>query len=366
MAQAPGKLRIEPTGWLFAVVLTTGLSLVGSPAASDPRGGDAATPNSCAQAYHLRLKALAPVHIARMSAALERARAPEAGWPGKWRFWDPHRHALRRKLMRVGYGARVIVIENQMCANAVIGQGGRIRCLKWVPKPKNYVPPKLPAATDPGEAPIPEKAELGRLRAIAGFVRAGGALTRLRRPQPLYHLTHRMSSELSGYLTQPRLATLCTGASAMLAFYEGKLQTIQALAGAARAQRQASWVAAQNTNKLLAGSALPDDKAKAVAMMQAALVALAARFMTRERLSALRGEPDPIAALAVIESALKTPAAQESAPNSLASARFALRNLETAYYAYRRAAKYEAVAQALSSTIDAIRGAHAATCSCSR
>ena len=94
MAQAPGKLRIEPTGWLFAVVLTTGLSLVGSPAASDPRGGDAATPNSCAQAYHLRLKALAPVHIARMSAALERARAPEAGWPG------PLEEGLRRELGR--------------------------------------------------------------------------------------------------------------------------------------------------------------------------------------------------------------------------------------------------------------------------
>lgn len=349
--------------WHAAAVCCTTLAAASS-AAADQRGSGTSGGKSCAAAYHARLAALAPTLSDQITSALSRARTPEKNWPGKWWFWDPHRDAIRRKLARAGYNARVIVIENQMCTNAVVGQGGRIRCLKWVPKPKNYVPPLLPAASEPGEPPPPERDERALLQALAPFVRARGAISSLRRPEVLYHLTQRLSNELRGYLGQPPSPSLCTGVPEMLAFYAEKLQPVMRVSTQAETQWITAGDAARKVSRAVAPTPPTVEQQQAVIWLRGAITRQAERFATRSRAAEIRGSSDLATTLSLAHDALAAPAAREAAPAEIANARLALRHIETAFYAKERASRLSAVARSLSGAIDAVRAAHAEACTC--
>lgn len=321
----------------------------------------------CATDYHARLQRIEPRFAGALKAAFEAVKAEEPDWPGKWLSWDPRKVAQRIKLKRVGYNAGVFVVGDRVCRDSMLGPGGRIRCLKWEPKPEGFKPPPPPAA-DPAEPQLPDLAERRRLRTIAGFVARRGVLPLLAHNEPFDHLTRRSRDELLGYLRQPPSTALCTGADAMLGFYTEQLAPYHAVSVAARSVAAEAWTAAVSAANVKAGetaAAPPIGNAKALRQM----IMLTAHRLTPGRdLTAIEKQATPLGMIEAAHASVETPAegahVATDVPADRAAALRALRLLESAYYAHRRAEKFSALDRTLHGLMGAIRTAHGSACTC--
>lgn len=321
----------------------------------------------CAADYHARLQSIEPRFADALKAAFEAVKAEEAGWPGMWLSWNPRKVAQRIKLKRVGYSAGVFVVGDRVCRDSVLGQGGRIRCLKWEPKPEGFKPPPAPAAK-PAEPELPSLAERRRLRAIAGFVVRRGVLPLLAHNEPFDHLTRRSRDELLGYLRQPPSPALCTGADAMLGFYREQLAPYHAVSDAARTVAAEAWTAAFSATNVKAddtATAPPVGDAKGLREM---IMATAHRLTPERDLSAIEKQATPLGMIEATHASVEPPADEapvaEDVPADRATALRALRLIESAYYAHRRAEKFASLDRVLHGMMSAIRTAHSSACTC--
>ena len=342
---------------------------------------------NCAQRYHASLataKETAGTKLIDMARQVRRGR-PDL--PGYWLFWNPGQTAVRKKLARIGNPANAIVIEDRMCARSVLGRGGRIRCLKWVPKPEGYRPQPQNQEVQEWSEPAADKAHRDLLRRLTALVRNRGAIQELRRSGRLFQLTRRVGSELIGYLDQSPRPTICTGAQAMLDFYERQLRplenqfedadelikTAQELALKLTAEAHSAWSrpssGSRDSAEQNSASSPPDQSRALPTTWQNAspkeLVRLTAGIMLpRRHVGFIATEKTLFDRLVRAREAMSSSSASE-APQHVRSAVFkAFRGLEVAYYADLRKDQLAAYRNALFGVIDAIRKRHTEFCTC--
>ena len=348
---------------------------------------------SCAQNYHASLSTVKATEGAKLTSSARHVRTGKPDLPGYWLFWNPQRAAVRKKLARIGNPANAIVIEDRMCARSVLGRGGRIRCLKWVPKPENYRPsPVVPTETEWTE-PSAEASQRGLLRRLTPVVRSRGAVQELRRSGRSYELTRRAGGELIGYLNQPARPTICTGAQAMLDFYERQLRPLenqfngaeelikntQELALKLTARARVAWSKPEGGATTTVGesstaaqsSDTTDDAMKPLPAVwrdasEKKLIQLTAGIMLpRRHVGYIASEDAYFDRLVRAREAMSSASANE-APAHVRSAVFqAFRSLEMAYYARLRKDQVQAYRNALFGVIDAIGKRHSELCTCS-
>ncbi len=351
----------------------------------------------CARNYHASLSTIKKSAGAKLIDAARQVRKGRPDLPGYWLFWNPKRAAVRRKLARIGNPANAIVIEDRMCARSVLGRGGRIRCLKWVPKPKNYRPRPVVEPSAEWQEPATSEAERTLLRRLTPVVRSRGAVQELQRSGRLYELTRRVGGELIGYLDQTERPTICTGAQAMLDFYERQLrplenrfgdaedliQKTQTLSRKLAGNAHAAWSKPKSAADSAAGEDSSGDRAVDASenMPQAvrplptewqeasekALVQLTAGVMLpRRHLGYIKAEDAFFDRLIRAREAMSSASATE-APAHVRSAVFAaFRGLEMSYYAGLRREQVQTYRKALFGVIDAIRKQHGELCTCSQ
>lgn len=321
----------------------------------------------CAADYHARLQSIEPRFADALKAAFEAVKAEEAGWQGMWLSWNPRKVAQRIKLKRVGYSAGVFVVGDRVCRDSVLGQGGRIRCLKWEPKPEGFKPPPPPAAK-PAEPELPSLAERRRLRAIAGFVVRRGVLPLLAHNEPFDHLTRRSRDELLGYLRQPPSPALCTGADAMLGFYREQLAPYHAVSDAARTVAAEAWTAAVSAANVKADDTATVPPVGDAKVLREMIMVTAHRLTPERDLSAIEKQATPLGMIEATHASVEPPADEapvaEDVPADRATALRALRLIESAYYAHRRAEKFASLDRVLHGMMSAIRTAHSSACTC--
>lgn len=345
-------------------------------------------PRNCAQQYHATLKSVKETAGSKLIDAARLVRRGRPDLPGYWLFWNPGRAAVRKKLARIGNPANAIVIEDRMCARSVLGRGGRIRCLKWVPKPEGYRPqPEVRAEAEWSE-PAADKDQRAVLRKLTALVRSRGAIQELRRSGRLFELTRRVGGELIGYLEQSPRPTICTGAQAMLDFYERQLRPLEAQFGGSdelvkaaqelalklTTQAHAAWskpVSGSNDTAVQDNASLPSDLPHALPTTwqnasRKDLVRLnAAVMLPRRHVGFISAEKTLFDRLVRAREAMSSSSASE-APQHVRSAVFrAFRALEVTYYAHLRKDQIESYRNALFGVIDAIRKRHTNICTCS-
>ena len=346
------------------------------------------SPGNCAQQYHASLTTIKETAGSKLiqTARLVRRGHPEL--PGYWLFWSPGRSAVRKRLARIGNTANPIVIEDRMCARSVLGRGGRIRCLKWVPKPEGYRPqPEARSETEWSE-PAADKPQRELLRKLNVLVRNRGAIQELRRSGRLFELTRRVGGELIGYLDQSSRPTICTGAQAMLDFYERQLRPLEAQLGSSEELIEAAQeLARQLTTAARAAWSKPVDDSNDVSAENNAspvsdetqslpaawrnatrkdLVRLNAEVMLpRRHVGFIAAEKTLFDRLVRAREAMSSSSASE-APQPVRSAVFkAFRALGVTYYTQLRKDQIKAYRNALFGVIEAIRKRHTDICTCS-
>ncbi|MEM9356631.1 MAG: hypothetical protein AAGB04_10495 [Pseudomonadota bacterium] len=343
---------------------------------------------NCGQQYHASLSTVKETAGSRLIDAARSVRRGRPGLPGYWMFWNPGRAAIRKKLARIGNPANAIVIEDRMCARSVLGRGGRIRCLKWVPKPKNYRPQTEAQTETEWSEPAAGKDQRDLLRRLTTLVRSRGAIQELRRSGRLFELTRRVGGELMGYLDQAPRPTICTGAQAMLDFYERQLRPLEAqfgdsdelikvareLALRLSTDAHAAWSkAASNSgdDAMQDRASLPSNQSHNLpAAWQSAsrrdLVRLNAGIMLpRRHVGYIAAEKTLFDRLVRAREAMSSSSASEAAPHVRSAVFRAFRALEVTYYADLRKDQIETYRTALFGVIDAIRKRHTDICTCS-
>jgi hypothetical protein len=342
-----------------------------------------ATPvaGQCAQHFHNSLQAIGRQKAAALRAGQAAARRHEDSWPGRWLNWDPRKAALRRKLERAGFTGSVIVAEDQICVQAVMGGGGRVRCLKWEPKPENYVPPK--PVPKPDEPPPPPPRTLEMLRETLQFVRLRGRLPGLERNMPEDHLTRRMGEELLGFLRQRFNENLCAGTPAMLTFYRREFSEFGgSMHKAVRTARESFDEAValldlpkpSNRRGPKSSEAAPQAPNAAdlrpitdvSAALKRLILVIAERHLTRERFATVEKASSPIAMLAALTDSLEqdVAASRELSVYDQHRRTAQMRAVELAFYADRQARKYVGLAGLLEQIMLDIEDAHRQTCIC--
>jgi len=354
----------------------------------------ATQPADCPTAYYRSLQTIGATAGERLQSTADRARRGTAMLPRYWLFWQPGRTAIQRKLARIGARSSVIVVEDRICTRSVLGGGGRIRCLKWEPKPKNFKPPPPPAAATTVPNKVGEPAAtpnaLKRLKALAGFVRSSGAVDDLRRRGRLHQLTKRVGSELLGYLGQEMRPTICTGGLAMVDFYARQLAPLTArVEAAARGARQARAFARRQVAAALeawqinpgqggaqpvssadeparqAGNEAPEpDLSKVPAILGEMVLATAKVMLPRELVGHIKAEDDEFARLIRAREAMSADAASEAPPHVHAVVFRAFRAIEIAYYADLSRRMFDDYGAALNSLLKSIAESHQTNCTC--
>ena len=343
---------------------------------------------NCAQQYHASLTTIKETAGSKLIETARVVRRGRPELPGYWLFWNPGRAAVRKKLARIGNPANAIVIEDRMCARSVLGRGGRIRCLKWVPKPEGYRPrPEVQTQTEWSE-PTPDKAQRELIRKLTALVRSRGAIQELRRSGRLFELTRRVGGELIGYLDQSPRPTICTGAQAMLDFYERQLRPLEAQFGSSEELiAGAQELALKHTTAARAAWSKPADGSNEASVQEnASLVSDASQslpaawqnasrrdlvrlnagvMLPRRHVGFIAAEKTLFDRLVRAREAMSSSSASE-APQTVRSAVFkAFRALEVTYYAELRKDQIQAYRDALFGVIEAIRKRHTDICTCS-
>ncbi len=346
----------------------------------------------CAVAYHTSLQSIGAGAGARLQKAAGIARRGRPFLPGYWLFWQPERTPVRRRRTRIG-APSVIVVEDRICTRSVLGRGGRIRCLQWQPKPRNFRPPK-PRVVVSGRPIEPSAAppDLARLKALTAVVRSGGAVEDLRRPGRLHTLTKRAGGELLGYLGQEFRPTICTGGPAMIDFYTRQLTPLTLriksaeriarvsakAARAAVARARDAWhahpqsadsptlptrpdtVAVKSTD----GPHVAPDLSSIPTSLGEMVLANATVMLPRELIGHIRDEPHAFARLVRAREAMTAAAVSEAPPRVFQAVFAAFRGIEIAYYAKLNHDMIRSYGAAMETLMRAISESHRTNCIC--
>jgi hypothetical protein len=368
-------------------------------AAARETGADATAtePPSCARAYHRSLQALAATAGADLQAAADLARRGDHVLPGYWLFWEPGQSAVRRKLTAIGARSSVIVIEDRICTRSVLDRGGRIRCLKWEPKPENFKPPPL---TDmPGQDRLPPltDAEAEQIKSLTRMVADRGAVADVNRRGRFYELTKRVGGELLGFLGQDYLPTICTGSMAMAGFYERRLAPItNRLASLQKASKEAHEMARRSVALALVswengrrqatagqtagetgtadgsdtsaapgeGNAQSVDLSNVPSEIADMILAVGRVMLPREIVGHIEAEGSAFDRLVSAREGMSAAAAGEAPAHVHAAVYRAFRAIEIAYYARLHQQRFADYAGGLSGLLGRIRESHETDCRC--
>lgn len=335
-------------------------------------GQGSVAPRQCATSYHGRLADIRTRLGEELAAAEAAARVAHKSWPGRWFNWDPRKAVLRNKLSRAGFASGVIVSEDQVCEQVVLGGGGRSRCLKWKPKPENYVPPKPKPV--PAEPPPPSADELKLLRGVMRFVQLKGLVPTLTRNATYYHLIRRMSDELLGFLSQPLNENLCSGTPAMLSFYRQQFLPFssasdRAVTAALDARARMRALLKGRPDRETAQAAPPTGRLgnpeEVTRVLRTALEDVGRAHLMREHRLALERAATPVDMLAILHEALKADGYGQEVPLPARHRRAQLlRTVELSFYTDRLARKYMRLSTAFEAIMDEIAGAYRDTCVC--
>ncbi|MGI9422159.1 MAG: hypothetical protein ACR2PA_03125 [Hyphomicrobiaceae bacterium] len=305
-------------------------------------------------------------------------------------FWQPGLASFRRRVANAANPLKGVVIEDRICTNSIMARDGRLRCLKWEPKPANYKPAKV-ADKKPIEAePQATTEELALLRPLSPFVRSRAAVAELQSSGRLYRLTRRVGGELLGYLKQPERPAICTGTQAMLDFYERRLsplsqlgddlddgvQRIQQLLQERVAAATAAWSAKPVSS---AATDTPPEKPthreavppvvqgilpKVRGNLRDQVLTTAEVMLSKDHVGQIAAESDLFAMLVRARETMSAGATHEAPPHVRKAVFHAFRAIEITYYANLRKRRYRAYRDALFGLIDTIRSRHEKSCQC--
>ncbi|MEQ1718843.1 MAG: hypothetical protein ABL907_23145, partial [Hyphomicrobium sp.] len=331
----------------------------------------------CSFAYHAALARIGDERARPLVGFEAQARVVEPGLTGKWLYW-----------IKTGKGAKPATSE-QICAESV-ARSGRQRCMRWETK-------KFDDAVV-GAQPTADEAAV--LRSLDSFVIDKGTALEFGSNGRQFVTLQRVAGEIAGYSTQPRHPALCNGASEMLDFHATNLAGVKkrgddvaTLAAkalglarlrvtAAREQRMA-WARAFNAALIAAQAPAPATESEAAPKPLVApvpvpnlgpipadtdpakLVLLALEGMlTPEQLKGLEGETGAIRRLQRAREQISAAAMPDASPATRAAAGAALRMVEAAAYGELQAARLKQFQALFLGTLDRIRDAHRANCTC--
>ena len=331
----------------------------------------------CSFAFHEALSEISRDKTRDLGSFEVHARVAEADAPGRWLFWaKPARNGK-------------VATSEQVCAETA-RRGGRDRCLKWENR----------RLEDALVGLQPNGDELKLLRGLDGFVADKAAALEFGPNGRQYVTFQRVSAELASYIGQPRHPALCSGVAPMLEFMSGNLAGLQkriddvgAVAGRsleaarrrvieARQQRVAEAEArlqAQRQAATLAVAADGNDAASkpqpavvepargpvpADALPETLIVLAVEGLLSKQQHDRIAAEPALFGKLRLSRELVTAQELPDASPAARAAAGAALRMIEAAVYAEifsRRMARFRSI---FLGTIDAIRAAHAAKCTC--
>jgi hypothetical protein len=327
----------------------------------------------CSFAYYDALSRFRDGSLKQLVAFDKLSRVAEPGLPGRWLFW-----------VKTGKNGGKLPPPERVCAENVI-RNGRERCVRWDTKPADPVRIALALAQ-----PTPE--ELTVLRTLDGFVTDRAAALEFGTNGRQFATLQRVSTEISTYTAQPRHPALCNGVPEMMDFQTGNLAglrkrgedvALQAAKAAGLARQRVIALRDLRTAELKAAAAESKEGEGATSpappiALPAPQVALAARPGARELLvSALDGLLAPAQLKTVADEPVLFTALQRArdllssadgsspvSPALRASAVAALRMIEAAMYSDLQILRIKQFQGVFGGSIDQIRGAHRATCTC--
>ncbi len=358
----------------------------------------------CAAGYHKALSGLRQGQVDTLLPALRSVRKKDVALPGRWLFWKQTRRSrrsrrtcLRWKRYRRTRGDRVRIIR---------------RCTRWARK---RLAKTSPVQIDPS---APSKEELALKRFIGAFVVDRGAAPELARDGKFGWVTQRLTYDLRTFTGQPPHPALCSGTPNMLAYFARRAEDL------GRRQKAVATVQAGTTDLLAtrikaayeirkahkieipqAPAATPPDAsgargksdvkparpgkvavgadaAKPIApavlpivlampagptsevQLDRQVIYLAGLVLPVEALGALRDETDPIAALKMARTLLRSDTIKHVPASVMQATLAAFRMLETAAYIERLQQRYDLLVRPLFASLSAIKTSHAKSCTC--
>jgi hypothetical protein len=330
-----GSVRLRQTrsglGWGLATVI------VGVSAAWPATAGD------CAQTYHAALAQISSRQIVPALDALVVARRAAPGLPGHWLF-GPY------------------------------AKPGR-------PLPKAAIETTTRSALDfPGDT---ARQELALYQHAEPLVGASGHVARLHPQAPFGSAAYRVGRELRGYTSQPFHPALCTGSSEILEHFtrqsaqlkrplqgmQANVQTGIALAGARVAALREQAVKSGGkpalvTGAIAAGSIDRPPSTAAEAALRPMIVELAGVLLTPDGVREVSAQDSALMALRELHLARTQRAVAVQSESIRKAADDALGIVEAAAYLAHSGALHTQVGDGLLGGVQAIREAHAASCTC--
>lgn len=337
-----------------------------APVANEAGALSHSDPESCAHAYHTRLRRDVHPLTEDIWPTAIRVRKPDTTLPGYWLFWDGSgvlaRTARQRRLLN---NPQFLEREGRVCVHSILARGGRIRCLKWREVAENYKPPPpKPAAV---EARRPEITD-GERQLAAGVTRrvsSRGAIGELAFDTAFYHLIKRAADEIHRYAGQDFKARLCSGVPEMIAFYRKRLASLarreteaMALATNAREAAEETFAAAVRVFDLHV------DLGEGEAGRPLGLKDLVGAVLTAKETASLDAYDPDLELLARAREYLSDERFEALEKGRRGALRKALRTAEIALYAQINADRIGQLHAAFETSFDTIADAHRSSCVC--
>lgn len=333
----------------------------------------------CSFAFHEAMTRIETAGARDLSRFESLARVTDPMLAGRWNYW-----------VKTAKNARAPTTE-QVCAETAI-RNGRERCVRWQAKP---IDPVIVGAQ-------PTADELAVLRSLDGFVTDKGALLEFGPNGRNFVVLQRYAGEMGNYIAQPRHPALCNGATHMLDFqatnlapFRKRVEDVAALkvkaaafarqrVAAARAVRvaeaEAAAAAATPSATPVSGDAAAGIGASSPPVLRppaaprgavpetagvGELIDLTLEgLLSPDRQQALAAETNPLRKLVRAREMVTGDALAGSGASTRASVGAALRMIEAMAYADMQAARMKPFEDLFLGTIDKLRAAHAANCTC--
>jgi hypothetical protein len=357
---------------------------------------------NCAGNYHDQLASISQAKTTLITSVIDQALAADESLPGAWLFARPAPISLAVAAEQPPKGSRCLDWSNR--TDYVTGKKFR-RCKKW----KGATAPAAGdlAASENQSTPVTE-AEVIEL--ADEFVKSRLSINAFERKKVLRYDSYELLSSLRVYMDQPYHPALCTGVPDMLDYFVTNTDALNAsIARMDRAADAAASFANERVDRLegegltserrnsgsegavtqTAAASLKDaagfipaaaaaDSSYARSRLTAALDRIAHFVLTPADAKLVAGEAEPLVALARLKTLIEvvpvTSTADDAAPAAdtgsalLAERREqaapALSMIEAAAYLAAVRERFMGFKVAGYDTVDAIRSAHAQTCSC--
>jgi hypothetical protein len=323
----------------------------------------------CSIAYREALQPLAQIKTKQLGDLDRLARTTDPNFSGKWIYW-----------VKAGRRGQAMPQEQRVCAEKIV-RGGRERCLQWETKPAD--PDKLALF-----AAQPSADEALVLRVVDPFASDRGAALEFGSNGRQFATYQRVALELATYVEQPRNAALCAGVPEMLEFKATKLEGLakraadvnanaaKALALAkrrvatARAQRGAIGLATdpQMSAQIVAPTVAPttatDGAVASAKTSLEVLLVLLDGLLPIDQIAKIRDGGTTLRALARVSEFIQPDALPDVTPVGRSALLAALRMIEASAYGEAQAVRVRQFDRLLFGTLEDIRDAHRATCTC--